>query len=132
MEAAREGQRVYTLFKRAGTPRRLRHGGMTVVQAKEVISAWLCSPAAVAARHKLRRWSWSRRATRRLRARAGPTPHPHPPRKSHWSIVRDAVRLRSAAFWWIESTVRSLCAPGMKLSLEDMAAYANEFCNGAV
>ena len=51
---------------------------------------------------------------------------------SRWNLVRDAVRLRSIAFYWLGETVATLCAPDGRYSLEDLEAFLRDLeeCEG--
>ena len=51
---------------------------------------------------------------------------------SHWDLVRNAVRLRSIAFYWLGETVATLCAPDGRYSLEDLEAFLRDLeeCDG--
>jgi hypothetical protein len=51
---------------------------------------------------------------------------------SHWDLVRNAVRVRSIAFYWLGETVATLCAPDGRYSLEDLEAFLRDLeeCEG--
>ena len=52
--------------------------------------------------------------------------------QSRWVLVRDAVRVRSIAFYWLGETVATLCAPDGRYSLEDLEAFLRDLeeCEG--
>jgi hypothetical protein len=131
MAALREGRRVIALFKRLRMPRRLHRRGMKFDEARDVAVAWLKTPEAAKARRRLYAKSWSRRRAikgkdatevRIERARLRRRPPSAACEPSHWDLVRDAVRLRSIAFYWLGETVATLCAPDGRYSLEDLEA----------
>ena len=45
---------------------------------------------------------------------------------SRWNLVRNAVRVRSIAFYWLGETVATLCAPDGRYSLEDLEAFLRD------
>jgi hypothetical protein len=141
MAALQEGRRVTALFKRLGMPRRLHRRGMKMEEAKEVAAAWLNTPEAAKARRRRYSKSWSRRRpikrkdateVRMERARLRCRPPSAACEPSHWNLVRDAVRLRSIAFYWLGETVATLCAPDGRYRLEDLQAFLRDLeeCEG--
>ena len=141
MSALQEGRRVVALFKRLRMPRRLHRRGMKMEEAKEVAAAWLNTPEAAKARRRQYSKSWSRRRAekgkgaaevRMERARLRCRPSSAAGEPSRWNLVRDAVRLRSIAFFWMEQTVAALCAPDGRYRLEDLQAFLRDLeeCEG--
>jgi hypothetical protein len=141
MAALREGRRVIALFKRLRMPRRLHRRGMKFDEARDVAVAWLKTPEAAKARRRLYAKSWSRRRAikgkdatevRIERARLRRRPPSAACEPSHWDLVRDAVRVRSIAFYWMGETVATLCAPDGRYSLEDLEAFLRDLeeCEG--
>ena len=141
MAALQEGRRVIALFKRLGMPRRLHRRGMKFEEAREVAVAWLKTPEAAKARRRLYAKSWSRRRAikgkdatevRIERARLRRRPPSAACEPSRWNLVRNAVRVRSIAFYWMGETVATLCAPDGRYSLEDLEAFLRDLeeCEG--
>ena len=135
--AMQEGRRVRALFKRLGMPTRLHRRGMAMEEAREVALVWLGTSEAAKARRRRYIRSWSRRQRARkggmavATARLGCTPPSAASQPSHWALVRTAVRLRSIAFYWMEETVRSLCAPEGRYRLEDLEAFLRDLDDDA-
>ena len=131
--STRERRRVRALYKTVGLPIDKQVLTTTLSAAKAICQAWLDSPEGRVARQQrgTRSWVTRRRAPRSARQVARQVAHAQPPRwqgGSRWAIVRRAVKLRATAFYWLEVTMRSLCAPDGAYQMADLEAYAREFC----